>query len=282
MLRHTLLLIFAFLLPAQVSSGGNCLPVASVSRNNLAFEAGEKLSYVMHYRFGILNSDIGKATIALENVNIGGLESFHCHITGRTSRFYDCFFRVREDFNSWFTSDGLFPVRFTRDTHEGKYEARNDYSYFWNEREPYIDATVFTSSRGDEVMKIPLETCTADLPALFFRARNIDMERVVKDRKYPLTFSIDGEVIDMHFIYRGRETVTVKGLGKVRCMRFSAQLFEGNIFNGDAYLNIYISDDSNRIPVLFGAPIRVGEVEGRLESYEGLKYPFSSMDEQTD
>ena len=40
---------------------------------------------------------------------------------------------------------------------------------------------------------------------------------------------------------------------------------------------MWFTDDDNRIPVLFKAPIKVGEVSGYLESYEGLKYPFNSL-----
>ena len=37
------------------------------------------------------------------------------------------------------------------------------------------------------------------------------------------------------------------------------------------------SDDENRIPVLFEAPILVGTASGRLKEWSGLKHPFSSL-----
>lgn len=275
--RRVFLLMLLAIRFVPLSAEGDCVPVKARAFDDVAFIPGEEMNFKIHYRLGPINSDIGTASVTLDTVNAGGTAAFHCRVTGSTTKFYDRFFRVREDFNSWFSCDGLVPIRFTRDTHEGRYDATNDYSYFWNASEPYIDASVYSSSRGQRTMKLPLKPCTFDLPSLFFFARNIDMTKVEKDVKYPMTFAIDDDIYDVYFIFRGRETVKVKGLGTVKCMKFAAKLLEGEVFNGDQDLEIYISDDLNRLPVLFGAPIRVGDVEGRMVSYKGLKYPFSSL-----
>lgn len=277
MVKRLLPFILSVFASIPLSAQDNCVPVYAKTEKEVAFVAGEEMSFVMHYHFGIINSDIGTADITLDTLHTGGKKAFHCRVSGRTTRFYDCFFKVREDFNSWFTCDGLVPLRFTRDTYEGKYVARNDYSYIWNASEPYIDASIFTSSQGDLIRKLPLKPCTFDLPALFFYARNIDMTRVKPNVKYPMTFAIDDDIYDVYFIYKGKCTVDVKGLGRVKCLKFAAKLLEGAIFKGDNDLDIYISDDLNRLPVLFGAAIRVGDVEGRMVSCSGLKYPFSAL-----
>jgi hypothetical protein len=38
---------------------------------------------------------------------------------------------------------------------------------------------------------------------------------------------------------------------------------------------IWISDDENKVPVYFEAPILVGKASGRMNGYEGLKYPLN-------
>lgn len=267
----------ALLSTFAASGQSNCIPVYARTENDVAYVAGEKLSFKIHYSWGIINSDIGTGDVTLDTVRFSGVKAFHCRVTGKTNKLYDAFFKVREDFNSWFTCNGLVPLRFTRDTHEGRYVAKNDYSYLWNAPKPYIDARIFTSSQGDAVRQLPLKPCTFDLPSLFFFARNIDMSRVQPDIKYPMTFAIDDDVYDVYFIYRGKCTKKVKGFGTVRCLRFAAKLLEGAVFNGDADIDIYISDDLNRVPVLFGAPIKYGSVEGRMTACSGLKYPFSSL-----
>lgn len=272
--------IFALALSAVDISAqqSSCVPVFTRSEKDVVFKAGEKLDFVLHYRFGIINSDIGVASVTLDTAVVSGQKVFHTRVFGKTISIFDRFFRVREDFNSYYTTEGLRPVLFTRDTHEGSYVATDHYNYIWDDARPYIDAEVFTTSLGEKKhYKLPLKECTFDLPALFFFARNIDMEKVRPNVKYPMTFAIDEEIYNVYFIYKGKSTVKVKDLGKVRCLKFAAKLLEGQVFNGDVDLDIYISDDMNRLPVLFGAPIRVGEVEGRITGFQGLKYPFSSL-----
>lgn len=259
----------------SVSARSYCVPVRDLSDGNLAYRSGEKMYFTMHYNWGMINSDIGSAVVSLDEVDFNGQKAFRCSVSGRTTRLYDLFFKVREEFCSWFTVDGLRPLKFTRDTHEGKYIARNTYIYDWDAAEPYIAADVYTSSTGQKNLQLPLTRCTFDLPALFFFARNIDMDKVEAGRKYPMTFAIDDEIFNVHFIFYGRETVNVKGLGKVNAIKFSARLIAGEVFNGDTDVMIWISDDENKVPVFFEAPILVGTASGRMSGYEGLKYPLN-------
>ena len=260
-------------------SEGGCVPVTDVScGDSLAYQAGEKLVFTMHYRWGSIDSDVGWANVVLDTTRLNGTKTFHTMVFGRTTRLFDIFFKVRENFQSWFTYDGLQPLRFTRDTHEGKYVARNTYTYRRGVMaQDHIAAEVYTSSKGDQSLELPLDKCTFDLPALFYFARNMDFDKVVPEVKYPMTFAIDEDIYNVYFILRGRETINVKGLGTVRAIKFSAKLLSGNVFTGDADLDVWISDDENRIPVLFEAPILVGVASGRLKSAEGLKHPFSSL-----
>ena len=257
--------------------GTSCVPVRTTFEEELAFGAGERMDFVLHYRWGAINTDVGSATVTLDSLTFNGEEAFHCSVTGRTTRMFDLFFKVREDFDSWFTRDGLRPLKFTRDTYEGGYEARNTYLYDWKSPEPHIDADVYSSSRGQRSLELPLTPCTYDLPALFFFARNMDIENVQPGRRYPMTFVIDDDVYNVYFILYGRETVKVKGLGTVRTIKFAAKLLEGEVFKGEEDMMIWISDDENRLPVYFEAPLIIGVATGRMTGYDGLKYPFESL-----
>lgn len=257
--------------------GTACVPVRTVEEDELAFQAGERMDFVLHYRWGAINSDVGSATVTLDNVTYDGQEAFLCHAHGRTSKLFDIFFKVREDFKSWFTRDGLKPLKFTRDTHEGGYEARNTFIYRWAEKTPYIDADVYSSSSGQRNPDLPLTPCTFDIPSLFFYARNMDFDAVEPGRKYPMTFAIDDDVYNVYFILYGRETIKVKGIGTVKTIKFAAKLLEGEVFKGEEDMMIWVTDDENRLPVYFEAPLLVGFATGRLTGYDGLKYPFTSL-----
>ena len=259
----------------SVSETSYCVPIKDITDDNLAFRSGERMYFTMHYNWGMINSDIGSAVVSLDEVPFNGQRAFRCTASGKTTRLFDLFFKVRENFSSWFTVDGLRPLKFTRDTHEGKYRARNTYIYNWDAPEPYISADVYSSSSGQRNIELPLGRCTFDLPALFFFARNIDMDKVEIGRKYPMTFAIDDDVYNVHFIFYGKETIDVKGFGKVNAIKFSARLIAGEVFNGDTDVMMWISDDANKVPVYFESPILVGTASGRMTGFEGLKYPLN-------
>lgn len=261
----------------SVSGETFCIPVRTVEEDELAFQAGEKLTFTMHYEWGAINSDVGTGTVVLDTVRYNGIKAFHCSVYGKTTRLYDLFFKVREDFDAWFACDGLRPLKFTRDTHEGHYVAKNTYIYDWNAVEPHIDADVYSSSSGQRYLELPLTPCTYDLPSLFFLARNMDMDNLVPGKKYPMTFAIDDDVYNVYFILYGRETIKVKGLGTVKTIKFAARLLAGEVFTGEEDMMIWVTDDDNRIPVCFEAPILVGTASGRLKSCSGLKHPFTAL-----
>lgn len=261
----------------SVSGETYCIPVRTVEEEELAFQAGEKLTFTMHYEWGAVNSDVGTGTVVLDTMRYNGVKAFHCSVYGKTTRLFDLFFKVREDFDSWFACDGLKPLKFTRDTHEGHYIAKNTYIYDWNAVEPHIDADVYSSSSGQRNLELPLTSCTYDLPSLFFLARNMDIDNIVPGKKYPMTFAIDDDVYNVYFILYGRETLKVKGLGTVKTIKFAARLLAGEVFTGEEDMMIWVTDDDNRIPVCFEAPILVGTASGRLKSYSGLKHPFTSL-----
>ncbi len=257
--------------------GTSCVPVMAVTEDALAFKAGEKMDFILHYKWGAVNTDVGHATVKLDSLTYNGQKAFLCDVYGKTTRMFDLFFKVREDFKSWFTRDGLRPLKFSRDTYEGGYEAKNTYHYNWNSPEPYIAADVYSSKRGMKSMQLTLTPCTFDLPALFYFARNMDFDAVEPGKRYPMTFAIDDDIYNVYFILYGRETIKVKGLGTVRTIKFAAKLLEGEVFKGEEDMLIWVSDDNNRLPVYFEAPLLVGTATGRMTGYEGLKYPFDAL-----
>lgn len=271
-------IFFGQMLKGQTNhSEGGCIPTRSLEVGSLAFGDGEHFRFTMHYSWGVINSDVGSATVDLKKEIFNGEDVFHCSVSGRTTRLFDLFFKVREDFQSWFRCDGLRPLKFTRDTHEGKYTAKNKYIYVWDAPAPYIAADVYSTSLGQRNLLLPLNACTYDLPALFYLARNMDFDSVIPGERHPMTFAIDDEIFNVYFILHGRETIKVKGLGTVKTIRFAAKLLAGEVFTGEEDMIIWVTDDDNRIPVYFEAPILVGTASGRLAEYSGLRHPFDSL-----
>ena len=255
----------------------SCIPVRTVSDKESAFAHGEEAAFTLHYQWGLIDSDVASATVRIDSLTYNGEKAYKCTMRGRTTWMYDLVFKVREDFQSWFTRDGMRPLRFYRHSKEGRYEAKNTYIYDWAAAEPVIHAQMYTSKKGESSFDIPLTRCTFDLPTLFYYARNMNIDIIEQGKKYPMTFAVDDEVFNVYFILHGREQIKVAGIGTVNTLKFGAKLLEGEVFKGEDDMIIWVSDDDNRLPVCFEAPLLIGLAKGRMTSYKNLKYPFTSL-----
>lgn len=241
---------------------------ASLQPKELPYIGGESLTYVLSYTWGGVNTDVGEGTAKL-NYSDG---YYNPVVTGRTYKFYDLFFKVREHLESTFSATTMRPLSFYRMSEEGKYKVMNRYA-FDNEK-GVINVTVSKRNRPANDTVLTMTPSTYDLITLFYVSRAMDFSTLEKGVKHPIVFAIDKKVYNLYFIYHGKEVKKIKGLGTFNTMKFSASLVAGEIFTGKDEIYIWVSDDKNIIPLLFESKVLVGTVTGKLKSWENLKYPL--------
>lgn len=244
--------------------------IISAQVSGLPYKDGESLTYAMNYKWGSVDTDVGEAVTLLSYQN--GL--FHSVIKGKTYRFYDMFFKVREHFESKFTDYPIRPSFFYRDSQEGKYRMRN--TFYFDEPGYKIRAIIqkYENTPKDTVLDGSVHTY--DLVSLFYKVRNINFDSIPVGSQQPISFVIDKNVYNFYYIYKGKEVKKIKGLGTFKTLRFSVKLVAGSVFTGKEEMSIWVTDDGNKIPLLFESPVIVGTVSGRLSKWSNLKYPLTS------
>jgi len=174
---------------AQTDTAGRELP----------FKKGEKLTYVLSYTWGGINTDVGEGVVTLNYDN--GV--YNPVVKGYTYRFYDMFFTVREHFESHFDEKTLRPLKFYRNTLEGKYRMINNYTF--NNDTYEINAVTKKKDYPEKDSILPGRQNTYDLVTLYFVSRTLDFSKVRIDEKQPISFAIDREIFDLYFVYKGKE-----------------------------------------------------------------------------
>ena len=130
-MKFLLIVILILFNSMAFAQNKKCAPVLDIPEHQRAYDHGERLVYIINYTWGVINTDVGEATVTLtkkNNRNWG--DYFHSVITGNTYRFYDVFFKVRDLFESKFSPVNGRPFYFHRDVSEGKYTMKN--TYFFN------------------------------------------------------------------------------------------------------------------------------------------------------
>jgi len=250
-----------------------CLPVRNINFEDIAFKNGETLRYILNYTWGAVNTDIGEANLSLEYIPNSGDSFFHVKATGRTFNFYDVFFKVRDFYESKFYARNIRPFYFHRDINEGKYRMKNTFLFLPNHQ---IKAKY---ERKDDPPRDTLlngRICTFDLLTLFYFSRNLDFSSDKIGIEQPISFVIDGEMYDLYYRYLGKEIKKIMGLGHFRTLKFAARVIAGEVFSGEEEMILWVTDDSNKIPLLFESPVIIGKVTGRLTNFTNLKYPLMS------
>jgi len=88
---------------------------------------------------------------------------------------------------------------------------------------------------------------------------------------------MDKEVWPLKVRYKGEEAdKKIKGLGRFDTMIFSPEVILGEVFTEQSKMNVWVTNDFNRVPLLIESPVSVGSVKAVLKSYEGLKYHMTA------
>ena len=255
------------------AQGTKCLP--SRTDGVEPFKAGEKIVFNISYNWHAVQTDVAKGTLAMKQETLNGERVWHSSMSMQTAPFFDVFFKIREKFDSWFALKGVEPRKFYRDTREGDYHAINNYVY--DRKAGVIHANLEYWDKDKSSVDIPYGDCTYEVTALFYFARRMNFDNMKAGTVHKISIAIDKDVFQVRLTYRGKENKFVKGIGTIATHKVGISLNKGNVFEGNEDALLWFSADDNRIPVAFMAPLKVGAMNGRLASYEGLAHDFTAL-----
>lgn len=261
-LKRALLALF-ILFPKQMITA-QCKPQL------WSFQAGEELYYDIVYNWGFIWVDAGKVEFKAKKELLNGKEVFHFSGVGKSLPKHDWFFKVRDYFDSWADVSDLKPIKHIRNTSEGKYKADEIYKFDHSNQKIYTD--VSNTDKPQKLDTLKLTNCVFDVMTAVFYARTIDLDSYKVNDKIPLSMIIDNDIYNLYGRYLGKESVKTRDKKNINCLKFSIKLIEGTMFQGGEDLNIWISDDSNHIPILIEAKVLVGSVKGYYKDSKNLKY----------
>lgn len=247
------------------------LPIQEVETESIlrtvehgSFNAGEKLTYVLHY--GFVNA--GEATLELKETDreVNGRKMLHAVGKGKTLGAFNWFYKVEDRYETYMDEQGVFPYLFIRRVNEGGYKISQDYT-FNQARQKVVTEKEKTFEVSPHIQ---------DMLSSFYFARSLDFSEAKKGDTYTFDCFLDEETFPLRMKYLGKETIKLRK-GKFRCMKFVPVVQEGRVFKSNEDLEVWITDDGNKIPVLAKANIAVGSIKMELTKYEGLAHPIAKV-----
>ena len=232
---------------------------------NTAFQAGEEISYTVYYNVAGIYIDAGAATFINNIEKINNRPVYHITGDGKTNPSYDWIYKVRDKYETFIDTATLQPLKFLRNVNEGGYKKYENITFNRNAN---------TAITTEGVFKVP--DCVQDVLSSVYYARNIDFSKYKVNDKIPFSMFLDNEIFNMYIRYLGKETVKTK-YGKFKAIKFKPLLIKGTIFEGGEKMTVWVSDDSNHVPLRIESPIVVGKIKVDMMRYRNLRYPLTSL-----
>jgi hypothetical protein len=255
-----LITIFSVLFSMRLNAGDEFCGI-----RNVAFQNGETTTFKVFYTLAGMYIGAGEASFAVDIQKLNNQVVYHVVGDGKTYSFYDSFFKVRDRYESFIDTGSLQPYKFIRNVYEGGYKKYQLVSF---------DHAANKAITNEGTFDVP--NCVQDVVSSIYYARNIDFNKYKPGDKIPFAMFLDNETYNLYIRYMGKEIIKTK-YGKFRAIRFKPLLVKGTIFEGGEKMEVWVSDDGNKIPLRVESPISVGSVKVDMMSYRNLRYPLTSL-----
>jgi hypothetical protein len=227
---------------------------------NKSFGVGEKVEYRVHY--GFINAAEAKVEIARGVTIVNNRPCFKINVTGRTVGPFDLISRVRDTWRSYVDTSAILPHVFYQSIQENKYRKE--------------ETIVFNHDRDQAVSSIKDETKTYQVPdnihdiiSGYFFLRTVNFDKINEGEIIEIPTFFGGEVYKLRVRYVGKDVIKTK-FGKTNVLRLNPLIPNNKLFKGEGAMKLWVSDDSNRIPLKVEVELMIGSLEMDLKSYKGL------------
>lgn len=237
--------------------------VTSAYTQTGAFNSGEKFKFRIHY--GFVNA--GYATLELKEATYNNKTVFHAKGYGYTTGMTKMFFKVKDDYQSYFDKQTGKPFKYIRKINEGGYT--KDQEGYFNQ----VDHTVFVKDNESKSQKrIVVTDKVQDIVSSFYYLRNHPaINNIQKGEHISIDMFFDDEISKFKLKYLGKENIKTK-FGTITSLKFRPFVQSGRVFKEEESLTVWVSADENKIPLRIEADLAVGSLKADLESYSGLQH----------
>jgi len=217
----------------------------------------ERLVYDIKY--GVITA--GEASLDLQRTTYQGKDVWQIQVNAKTNSFFDKMFKVRDFIESISQYENFYSLRFTKRMEEGNYRQHRVHLNYLN-----LNKSVYSSYNhkkgtfNNVEMEIPENTL--DIMSAFYYARTQDL----KPSDYiAINITIDGKNYNAGVEVIKREAVD-SILGRKTCLQIRPVLQGEAIFKQTGSIDIWLTDDGRKIPVLLSSKVIFGSFKAVLKS----------------
>jgi hypothetical protein len=220
------------------------------------FAVGEKTAYAV--RWGPLPGGVSVQTI--ESLGpVRGRAAYHIVSQSRSNRAVDRIHKIRERNESWMDAEDFSSLRFVEDVRNGSYRKKSETDVDPESR--HMTHTYRTRKHSGDTNTTAPEGLQ-DLVSLVYHLRTRPL--LVGD-EYAIPLQTGGKVQNLKVLVKGVEEVKVPA-GTFSCFHIVPEL-EDEKDSEQVKLEIWLTDDARRVPVLIKSDLTVGSFVAEMTSH---------------
>jgi hypothetical protein len=227
------------------------------------FKVGEQLTYKLKY--GVFTAAEAYLRVEASAKKFDGRPAFHIVADGKTAGAFDFLYKVRNRYETYVDQVTLLPYFYTENRHEASYKHTDNVTFNHNDYK-------ITAAKG----VYPFKGKVFDFLSAYYFSRSIDVSKIHIGDTFELKYFLEDGVHTLSISYAGKEKVNCS-MGNFNCLKFNPTIIPGRVFRKDSKLYLWITDDSNRIPVKAHVELVVGSVTMDLTGVKDLKFPLNPI-----
>ncbi len=229
------------------------------------FSSGEVLKYRLYYNWKFVWIPAGEVRFSVKEIG----QNYLIEVVGKTFDSYNSFFEVDDYFFSRIDKTTGMPKNFIRKINEGSYVRYDSISF--NHMENRAVGSLGKTRETSLPYEEHLSNCAHDIISILYNVRNLDLENKGEGSVIPFSVFFDREEFNLKLEIGKSKRKKIKGLGKQETIHLIPEVVAGEVFDENSKMNIWVSNDKNRIPLLIESPVSIGSVKAILVSAIGLK-----------
>ena len=230
------------------------------------FQPGEEILYTVYYNWKFVWIPAGQVRFTMSE----NPDHIEFEVIGKSFPSYDSFFQVDDRYVSKVEKTSLLPYQFVREVHEGSYHRYDSLSM---DQETFAVKEYFGKTKETaREFNFQLDKVMHDMVSVIYYLRTIPIETYQPGNKIPVHIFFDKEEFDLDVNFLGMEKKKIRDLGKFDTYHLQPELIDGYVFKEGDLMDIWLSSEGNRLPLLIESPISYGSIKAVLTRTKGTKY----------
>ena len=240
------------------------------------FQDGETLDFDIRYKYGLVTMKAGTAKYSTDFVTFEKNKTIRSTLNFKTTSFFDKVYKMRDTLTSYTSIPHLKPIFHLRIANEGGSRTKEEMRVL---KHSFNYSEVHTKLYKKE--QLALDTIlTANQPgydiiSIINFVRGLDYNKIKHGDVNEVGFFMGKRKINILIRSKGAAVISLNS-NKYNTFLFSVDITDDAFTESDSAMEVWISDDDNRIPLRLKAKLKIGAAEANLTSHKNLKYPLSS------